>query len=214
MSHGFNRGGKPSGPGSQFDSQQTLKLGFDDNLQSFRFHDSESPIYDRFDVETDVLGNITKIVYYVADTHEKLELGTTADIGGSMNNQYFVLASAYDRLQFYVWYNVDGTGVDPQPIAGATGIEVGIQAGDPETIVALATKMALSLNQELVYIYDISLQSAVLTLKAKKEGPITTNSIGTTSFILNVLEEGTEVINEIYSFTYDGDCNITGMFKL
>lgn len=214
MSHGFNRGGKPSGPGSQFDSQQTLKLAFDDNLQSFRFHDSESPIYDRFETVTDVLGNITKITYYVADTHEKLEIGTTGDIGGSLNNKYIVLSSAYDRLQFYIWYNVDGAGVDPQPIAGATGIEVSLQTGDPATIVALATKMAMSINKEISYIYDISLQNAVLTLRAKKEGPITTNSIGTTSFALNVLEEGIEVINEIYSFTYDNDCNLTGMYKL
>lgn len=208
----YVRGGAPSGGGSQFDSQQTLKLGFDDNLQSHRFHDSEGPIYDRFETTLDAMGNITKIVYYSANDHEKIELGTTADIGGSLNNTYFMLSSAYDRVMFYIWYNVDGNGVDPA-IPNATGIEVQIEAGDAATIVAMATELNLKSNQEFNYIFEFSRQHAVLTIKNKKEGPVTTNSIGTTSFILNNLTEGTEIINEIYSLEYDG-CDLTGMYKI
>jgi hypothetical protein len=209
----FNRGGAPSGGGSQHDSQQTLKLGFDDNLQSFRFHDSEAPIFDRFETTIDVFGNMTKIVYYVADTHEKTEVGVTADIGGNLNDKYFVLSSAYDRVSFYIWYNVDGAGVDPN-IPNAIGIEVPISAGDTANIVSMATEMFVLNNKEFSYLFEVDRQNAVLTFKNKKEGPVTTNSTGTTSFVLNTVLEGTEIISEIYSFEYDSDCNITGMYKV
>ena len=208
----FKRGGTPSGAGSQFDSQQTLKLGFDDNLESFRFHDSEGPIYDRLESEIDVLGNITKITYFVADEKEKFELGVLADVAGSLNNQHFIVSSAYDRIQFYVWYSVDGLGVDPA-ISGATGIEVPLISNDSANLVAIATMGYMNINTEISYLFDISRQNAVLTLCTKKHGPVTTNSIGTTSFVLNTLTEGTEKINEIYSLTYSG-CDLTGMYKL
>ena len=212
MSHGFNRGGKPSGPGSQFDSQQTLRLGFDDNLQSHRFHDTETPVYDRLETTVDVLGNITKIIYYAADTHEKFELGVTADVAGSLDGKYFLVSSAYDRVTFYIWYNVDGLSIDPN-LSDAVGIEVPIVTGEAATTVATATVGFAKINKEFSYIFDVTRQNAVITFNTKKEGPVTTNDIGTTSFVLNNLSEGTEVINEIYSLEYNG-CDLIGMYKL
>lgn len=208
----FNRGGYPSGGGSQFDSQQTLKLGFDDNLQSHRFHDSEAPVYDRFETVIDADGNMTLITYYKGVNHEKFELGINED-ASTLNNKYFLISSAYDRVKLYVWYNVDGLGTDPN-IAGATGIEIPLVAGDTTQIVTTATNGFLKTNPLFNYLFEVTKKNGVLEFYTKKEGPVTTNSGGTTNFILNTLEDGTELVSDIYSITYDANCNITGMYKV
>jgi len=213
VSHDFNRGGKPSGPGSQFDSQQTLKLGFDDNLQSHRFHDSESPVFDRLEAETDVDGNFTKLTYYVADKHEVFDLTITTNIGGVLNSKYFTLGSAYDRVKYYIWFNSDGFGVDPN-IVDHVGIEVALSAGDSAIMIAELILTAVNNTKEIAYILDVKRNSDKLLFYTKREGPVTTNSIGDTSFTLNTTQEGTEEISDIYSYTYDASGNMTGMFKV
>lgn len=49
--------------------------------------------------------------------------------------QYFLMQSAGDVVQYYVWFNVNGGNSDPS-IGGKTGIEVQILSGDTATTVA------------------------------------------------------------------------------
>lgn len=211
MSEAYNRGGFPKKGGSQFDSQQTLKLGFDDNLQSHRFHDSESPVYDRFETTLDINDNITQIIYYVAENHEKFELGVTD--ASALNDKYFVISSPYDRVQLYIWFNVDGAGNDPS-LPNSIGIEVPLESTDTIAMVATGIMIFLRGNSTFNYLFEVTKQNGVLVFYTKKEGPVTTNSIGTTSFVLSTITEGSERISDIYSFSYDSSCNITGMYKV
>lgn len=59
-----------------------------------------------------------------------------------LNNRYFLLNSANDAIQYYVWYNISGAGVDPA-LAGKTGIQVISITGDSEYTIAENTANAI-----------------------------------------------------------------------
>jgi hypothetical protein len=60
----------------------------------------------------------------------------------TLNSTYFTINTALDAQQYYVWYNVAGTGTNPS-VSGKTGIQVAIIAGATESQVAVATGTAL-----------------------------------------------------------------------
>jgi len=60
----------------------------------------------------------------------------------TLNNKYFYVNSAANVDEYYVWYNVNGAGVNPN-IVGKTGIMVAISTGSTAQAVAQATKNAL-----------------------------------------------------------------------
>jgi flagellin-like hook-associated protein FlgL len=63
--------------------------------------------------------------------------GSASKLSGG---EYFIIDSSPG---YYVWYNIDGSDVDPAP-TGMTGIEVGIGAGDSPTEVAAKTVLAIN----------------------------------------------------------------------
>lgn len=60
----------------------------------------------------------------------------------SLNNKYFYINSALNEVQYYVWFNVNGEGMDPS-ISGKTPIMVTISKGYNSTQVAESLKTAL-----------------------------------------------------------------------
>lgn len=79
-----------------------------------------------------------------AAVSESETITTVADVAGSLNNKYFYLNDiTINNTFYYVWLNVDGTGVDPV-VSGKTGISVGITTGDSAN--AVASKIATKIN--------------------------------------------------------------------
>ena len=70
-----------------------------------------------------------------------LTFGSAATIA---SNDYFFIYSSANARKYYVWFNKDGTGTDPAPLAVYTGIEVAISTGQTNVQVALAVKNALN----------------------------------------------------------------------
>lgn len=70
-----------------------------------------------------------------------------ADIAGSLNSTYFLFSAMNtgggSQTNYYVWYNVNGAGVDPA-VAGKTGISVALATGAIDTAVASATRSAIT----------------------------------------------------------------------
>ncbi len=66
-----------------------------------------------------------------------------ADIAGSLNSTYFTFNSAGDLYPYYVWYNINGAGVDPAP-AGRIGIAVAGATGASANTLATATRAAIA----------------------------------------------------------------------
>lgn len=67
--------------------------------------------------------------------------GSAFTIGGA--GKYFLLNSAGDVNQYYVWFNVNGSNSDPAP-GGLTGIMVAILSGDNSSQVAAKTSLAIN----------------------------------------------------------------------
>lgn len=70
-----------------------------------------------------------------------LQVGAASTI---TSNQYFFINSSGDGRKYYVWFNKDGTGVDPNPAYTDSGIEVVITTGQTAAQVAVALASALS----------------------------------------------------------------------
>jgi hypothetical protein len=128
----------------------------------------------------------------------------------TLNNKYFYINSALNANQYYVWYNVNGTGVDPL-IVGKTGIMVAIPSGCSPTIVAQNTKTALDATNK--FITNINSDTLV----------VTNNLIGATDLAVDVntgflhfvqkLGENRQLLVSLV-MVYDVDCNILSVERL
>lgn len=67
---------------------------------------------------------------------------TVADVASSLNSKYFLLNGA-DGVNYYIWINVAGAGVDPM-VASRTGVPVAIAANASANTVAAAVEAAMS----------------------------------------------------------------------
>jgi len=196
---------------SQLDPGGTLKAGFDDERQSHRFYDTEIPVFDRLEVEVDNKDNITKVTYYKAQTKEITQIDALSDVSGSLNNRYFFLSSPFDKVLYYVWYNVDGAGTDPA-IANATGIEVNILSNEDSRIVSLATSQQINLIA--CHSFTAEYHTDYFTIINNQKGPVTATADFNTGFTFTTVEPGREKVNGIFILEYDNKDNITNFYKI
>ena len=114
-----------------------------------------------------------------------------ADVSGSLNSTYWTFYLAGNAAGYYVWYNINGAGVNPAP-AGLTGIEVSAATG--ATASTLASDSAAAINAALLPTANnpatpaltpgyttATAASAVLTLTANQVGAMTAAANGTAS---------------------------------
>ena len=63
-------------------------------------------------------------------------------VAADMGDSYFLINSAKDAIEYYVWHNLDAGGTDPS-IAGKTGVEIAISTGDTPAVMAAAYQAAI-----------------------------------------------------------------------
>lgn len=80
----------------------------------------------------------------------------------SLNNRYFFINSANNETSYYVWYNVNSTGIDPL-IPGKTAIMIAISSGSNSSTVAQKTKQQLDLTDD--FLTNIDSDSLLITNK-------------------------------------------------
>lgn len=179
---------------SQFDPGQVLKMAHDDRAKALKVLDANSQVpggFTKVVLETNGLGSVTEATFYAGTIAEKSRIKFTGDSGGSLNSKYFLLSAGEDSHKFYVWYNVDGAGVDPL-VANRCGIEVHLTSNDPASIVALATKLTL---QSYEHFYIEPNGSDVLLVNCTKMGMTSpTVDVNTGFFITQSTEGATEKI--------------------
>lgn len=78
----------------------------------------------------------------------------------TLNSKYFFINSALNANQYYVWYNVGGTGVNPA-IPGKTGLMVSIPLGCSAQVVAQNTKTVLDATTK--FITNIDSDTLIIT---------------------------------------------------
>jgi len=87
----------------------------------------------------------------------------------TLNSKYFFINSATNANQYYVWYNVNGTGVNPS-LPGKTGLMVAISTGSSAEVVCQNTNAVLEATGK--FITNINGDTLV----------VTNNLIGVTTF--------------------------------
>jgi len=75
------------------------------------------------------------------DHRDTTNITLTADTAGSLNSKFFIFQDQSAAHKYYVWYNINGAGVDPAP-ASRTGIMVAGATNASAATLALATVAA------------------------------------------------------------------------
>ena len=106
-------------------------------------------------------------------------------LNSSGAGSYFLLNSANDETEYYVWYKI-GTATDPV-LTGKTGIAVVADAGDLAAAVAQKTAYTIS---RYVSDFTTSLNVDEVTITNVQSGPTTDASAGTSGFTISVTTQG------------------------
>lgn len=94
----------------------------------------------------DLMGAHTAPATYNADDSGSGSIVIVEDNAGvdsNLNSKYFLINSALDATEYYVWLNVNSEGVDPTPL-GKTAIPIALSASASASTVATAIQGALT----------------------------------------------------------------------
>lgn len=122
----------------------------------------------------------------VPATAQVLTLTAVADVASSLNNTYFLLSSS--TVNYYVWYNVGGAGVDPA-LVGKTGIQVAIAINATAIAVSIATAAAIN---ALVGIFTcpVPATATFVVTNTVSGAPFAVPTAGTSGFTLVITNAG------------------------
>lgn len=128
---------------------------------------------------------------------------TNAGAASNLNDTYITFSNANDATDYYVWYNVNGEGTDPE-VADTTGIEVELLPEATDDDVAAATRTALSAAA------DVTITGATNQVIITNDlmGPSTdTADTGSTGFTINKDNDGvaSNLLNSYFTFSSAGD---------
>lgn len=131
----------------------------------------------------------------------------------TLNNKYFVLYSANDAYKFHVWYNLDGTGVDPDPFSGnSVGIEIPVVSGDSEIIIAEKTAEAIDANE----FFNCTYCGDLVFIETLRYGQTTETIDGDTdhhAFLTEQVGSPLEIVSKIEAI-FDDDYVITEIERI
>ena len=135
----------------------------------------------------------------VDPVEEITSVEAVSDTGLYLNNKYFLISSP--TVGYYVWYNVNATGVDPA-VAGRTPIEVALDINDNAEAVATKTKTAIDL---VAGVFTTTRVGSVLTIENQVVGAVTDSGTGTSTFSVVKNQEGANTVAEITDVTAVAD---------
>jgi len=122
---------------------------------------------------------------------EQTQVITVADVGGSLNNKYFYINTT--TAAFYVWFNVDGNGVDPA-IPNKTPIEVALISNSGAQVVASA--LASKLNTPPYNIsFSASTSTNTVSITHLAKGAVEDAVDVNTGFSISVLVQGEDAVS-------------------
>ena len=100
---------------------------------------------------------------------------------------YWLINSAGDTTQYYVWYDKDGGGGDPL-LPGKTGISVAVSTGDSAATVANATAAAIDALSDFDAVANGS--KVVINTTGYDETTDATEGIMNVNFVVEILQQG------------------------
>ncbi len=198
------------------DFGQTLKDSFRESDQAFdviRNGNSFVPHkFNRIELDTDINDIVRSIRYYNDEVSEITKITFVSDILSSLAGKSYVFYTGLDRTKYYIYYKVNGVGVDPA-IADATGILVNLQENDDKTIVAFATKNAIAGVSNSSYFFNLDLDYDNLLIENIQGGLTTDSADIDTSFTFETKQDGASNLVGILDIEYDVNDNVVGVTR-
>lgn len=151
--------------------------------------------------------NVSGVANYVAldapitsisHNAEVTEVNCVGDTAGSLAGKYFLISAGDQVEDYYVWYQVSGSGTDPE-VAGRTGVMVAISTGDNATAVGAATATALHALDE----FSASASLGTVTVTAATAGYTDDPNSGTSGFSISTPTQGGTTI------TYEAETSLS-----
>lgn len=128
------------------DAQLADKIQHEDAANAKRVINVDTLVnayWNRVELTKDSQAGVTSADFYLDKNFQTTKIISVADVAGSLNNKYFLVNSALNKVLFYIWLNVDSGGSDPM-IAGRTGVEVQISSGDSAEVIAVAIRIYIN----------------------------------------------------------------------
>ena len=146
---------------------------------------------------------IDTATFYGDGDFEITGLGVQDDVNNSLNGKYFLVWSANDETEYYVWFN-SGTAVDPG-LMGKVGIEVLYLTNESKH--TLSHRIAGAINQVADFAADAQAEALIITNVT--QGTATATVDGNTGLPFFRIREGTSrKVVAILQMTYDLNANL------
>ena len=131
-------------------------------------------------------GTQTNTYKFVTGQKEVVEITVNSYTG--LNNKYFLISST--ETNYYVWFSVDGAGVDPL-ISEKTGIKVNISSVTDTSTVLVAQKIKDILS---TYLSDFipTISGSVVTVQNYSFGVAADAQAGTSGFVIKIQDGRSE----------------------
>ncbi|NDD83947.1 hypothetical protein EBZ38_06680 [bacterium] len=134
-------------------------------------------------------GTTTRTYTFVTGVKQQVQV-VCVDVSGNISSsgagEYFLINSAYNLKEYYIWYNVvGGTNTDPA-ISGKTGIEVVVESTDLAAAVAQKTADAINSNS---FDFTVTVSAPNITITNADNGT-STYGTGTSPFTLSTVTTG------------------------
>ena len=120
-------------------------------------------------------------------TRSVSNFSTVADVSGSLAGRYFTVFSPFNQIEYYIWYRISGSGIDPL-VPNATGIPIDIVTNDSANTVASKTAAQLNLLKTIFFASNPS--GNTLVVSPFGFGTSNTSTVGTSGFTLNSFVSG------------------------
>ena len=187
---------------SQYDSDLIIKEVHDFYGQSLRTLDTRSLIseyYTHLRSEYDVNDKPVEVNYYRGTKAHKTTFNVTSATS-LLDGAYFTINSAPDNQKWVVWFNLDGTSVQPVVI-NANYIEIEINTGDSAEVVALA--ITLTLNTLYKNQFFVTKNNSNLEIETIGLGIVDASNEATVPFSFVQIEGAQELVKKV-TIEYSG----------
>jgi hypothetical protein len=195
---------------SQLDMGGVIKNVHNELGQSLYVTQANSEVptgYSKVVLTHNIEGSVTEAVFYAGTATQKTRVKVVADVAGSLNGTYWYLNNAENDPQFYVWFNVDGGGTDPN-IADKCGIEIPINTNDPVQVVSQALATFVN-NSE--YFKAVNHGNDVVIVETLSAGQTTASADVSTGFAITTVHDG--VTQRIKCITLPEDPSLRYVFN-
>ena len=166
--------------------------------------------FDRLAFVYNACCDVSRIDFYETTAKELTRIVAESDVCDSLAGKYFTISSGRNNVDYYVWYNIDGTSTDPA-IACRTGIAVtGLITNDCAQLVAAATRLAVDSISD----FNVTSSGATICITAASGGVTTDTTDVDTTFNITTLTQGAESVIASLLFEYNGSGDVIDINKI